>query len=88
MLEGYPDPDAIDRPGGWRPGLFYTSKDGIEWGTPEIGYQTNEFYFGAELARTERPHILWKNGKPEYLFLACHDNDPSAGFYLKIENWK
>lgn len=88
MLEGYPDPDAIDRPGGWRPGLFYTSKDGIEWGTPEIGYQTNEFYFGAELARTERPHILWKNGKPEYLFLACHDDDPSAGFCLKIEDWK
>lgn len=88
MLESYPDSDAIKKPGGWRPGLIYTSNDGIKWGTPQIGYQTNAYYFGAELARTERPHILWKNGEPEYLFLACHDKDPSAGFYLKIEDWK
>ena len=88
MLEGYPNPDATKRPGGFRPGLLYTSKDGINWDTPEVGYQTNEYYFGDELARTERPHILWKDGKPEYLFLACHDKLPSAGFYLKIEDWK
>ena len=88
LLEGRAVPGETDRPGGWRPGLIYTSQDGIDWGIPEIGYQTNEFYFGAELARTERPHILWKEGKPEYLFLACHDEDPSAGFYLKINNWK
>lgn len=88
LLEGRAVPGETDRPGGWRPGLIYTSKDGIDWGIPEIGYQTNAFYFGAELARTERPHILWKNGEPEYLFLACHDEDPSAGFYLKINDWK
>ena len=88
LLEGRAIPGETDRPGGWRPGLIYSSKDGIDWGIPEIGYQTNQYYFGAELARTERPHILWKDGEPEYLFLACHDDDPSAGFYLKIEAWK
>ncbi|WP_139959441.1 glycoside hydrolase family protein [Flavicella sediminum] len=75
------------RPGGWRPGLIYKSDDGLEWERPEIGYKTNKQYFGDKLARTERPHILWKNGAPEYLFLACHDDDPSAGFYVKINDW-
>ncbi|MCH6258620.1 glycoside hydrolase family protein [Puniceicoccaceae bacterium K14] len=75
------------RPGGFRPGLIYTSEDGIDWGIPEIGYKTNEIYFGDELARSERPSILWKDGEPEYLFLACHDDKPSAGYYLKIDGW-
>jgi hypothetical protein len=88
LLEGKAVPGKTDKPGGWRPGLIYKSRDGIDWGEPEIGFQTNEFYFGAELARTERPHILWKDGEPEYLFLACHDKDPSAGFFLKIDGWK
>jgi len=87
MLEGHPMPEKEIKPGGNRPGLIYKSKDGINWGRPEIGYKTNEQYFGDKLARTERPHILWKNGEPEYLFLACHDDDPSAGFYVKINGW-
>ena len=86
MLDGNPRPEKI-RAGGNRPGLIYKSKDGIDWGVPEIGYDTNAKYFGAELARTERPHILWKAGKPECLFLACHDDDPSAGFFLRIKGW-
>ena len=86
-LEGNPLPASEIRPGGNRPGLIYTSKDGINWGTPEIGYQTNTFYFNEELSRTERPHILWKDEKPEYLFLANHGSR-EAGFFLKIENWK
>ena len=88
MLEGNPLPASEIKSGGNRPGLIYTSDDGIKWSRPEIGYQTNEYYFGHELARTERPHILWKDGKPEYLFLACHDDDPTAGFYLKIDGWE
>lgn len=88
MLEGNPLPESEIKNGGNRPGLIYKSKDGINWGRPEVGYQTNTFYFGHELARTERPHILWKDGEPEYLFLACHDDDPTAGFYLKIDEWK
>ncbi|WP_136077919.1 glycoside hydrolase family protein [Pontiella desulfatans] len=88
MLEGNPLPVNHRKSGGLRPGLIYTSKDGIDWGIPEVGYLTNEIYFGAPLARSERPSILWKDGQPEYLFLACHDKDPTAGYYLKINNWK
>jgi hypothetical protein len=73
--------------GGFRPGLLYQSKDGFDWGKPTIGYQTNEIYYGHELARSERPSILWKDGKPDYLFLACHDDDSTAGFILKINDW-
>ncbi len=87
MLEGNPVSARQNRPGGFRPGLIYSSKDGIHWGEPKVGYQTNEFYFGAKLARSERPHILWKKGKPECLFLACHDDDPTAGYFLTIKNW-
>ena len=87
-LEGNPIPKDKIKRGGNRPGLIYKSKDGINWGRPEVGYQTNHFYFGEELARTERPHILWKDGKPECLFLACHDKDPTAGFFLRIEGWE
>jgi hypothetical protein len=79
--------ERADKPGGFRPGLIYKSKDGINWGTPEIGYQTNERYFGKKLARSERPNILWKDGKPECLFLACHDDCPTAGYFLKIDGW-
>ncbi|MDA9335865.1 glycoside hydrolase family protein [Flavobacteriaceae bacterium] len=87
-LEG--NPKTLDKKqlGGKRPGLIYESKDGIDWGKPEIGYNTNSHYFNEALARSERPNILWKNGKPEYLFLACHDEDPTAGYFLKIEDWK
>ncbi len=70
--------------GGNRPGLIYQSKDGINWDRPEIGYQINYYYFKQPLARSERPNILWKDGKPEYLFLACHDDDPTAGYFLKV----
>lgn len=86
MLEGTHDGQA--RPGGFRPGLIYQSKDGIDWGIPKVGYQTNEIYFGHELARSERPSILWKDGQPDYLFLACHDEDPTAGYILKIDGWE
>lgn len=87
MLEGNPLPADKTKSGGFRPGLIYQSKDGIDWGVPEVGYQTNEIYFGRELARSERPSILWKDGKPECLFLACHDDDPTAGYFLRIKNW-
>jgi hypothetical protein len=86
-LEGHPIPEKEIKRGGNRPGLLYQSEDGITFGRPEIGYNTNSFYFKEELSRTERPHILWKDGKPEYLFLANHGSN-EAGFFLKIENWK
>ena len=86
MLEGTHEGQA--RKGGYRPGLIYQSKDGIDWGVPKVGYQTNEIYFGHKLARSERPSILWKDGKPDYLYLACHDDDSTAGYILKINGWE
>ena len=86
-LEGNQLEEKDIQKGGNRPGLIYESKDGINWGIPQIGYQTNSFYFGGELSRSERPHILWKDGKPEYLYLANHGSR-EAGFILKIEDWK
>ncbi|MEP2774809.1 MAG: glycoside hydrolase family protein [Luteolibacter sp.] len=86
-LDGKLKPGDKAEPGGNRPGLIYTSKDGLDWGRPELSYDTDENYFGGELSRSERPHILWKDGKPEYLFLANHGSE-EAGFYLKIGDWK
>ena len=85
LLNGKPSTDA--KPGGNRPGLLFKSKDGISWDRPEFSYNTDAHYFGNELSRSERPHILWKDGKPEYLFLANHGSN-EAGFYLKIEGWE
>ena len=45
-------PSGSTRPGGNRPGLLYTSKDGIQWGRPEFSYNTDAHYFGRELSRT------------------------------------
>ena len=86
-LEGNPVPVKQIKKGGNRPGLIYQSKDGINWGRPQIGYLTDEQYFDRELSRSERPHILWKEGKPEYLFLANHGSH-EAGYYLKINSWE
>jgi hypothetical protein len=86
-LRGDPSPLKQIKRGGSRPGLLFKSKDGMNWDRPEIGYHTDAQYFGEKLSRSERPHILWKDGKPEYLFLANHGSD-EAGFYLKISDWK
>jgi len=60
LLEGNPIPQDEIKNGGYRPGIIYQSKDGIDWGIPKVGYLTNELYFGDKLARSERPSILWK----------------------------
>ncbi len=80
------NPSENPKRGGTRPGLIYKSKDGFNWNRPELSYNTDAHYFGNELSRSERPHILWKDGKPEYLFLANHGSH-EAGFYLKIKDW-
>ena len=84
LLSGKPSDKP--KPGGNRPGLIYQSSDGIRWERPQLSYDTVEHYFGKELSRSERPHILWKNGQPEYLFLANHEHS-HAGFFLKIKDW-
>jgi len=86
LSEGGASSEGIKH-GGLRPGLLFESNDGIHWGRPELGYDTDVAYFGVNLSRSERPHILWKSGEPEYLFLANHGSK-AAGFYLKINAWK
>lgn len=83
------DPDTV-RLGGWRPGLIYESADGVDWGDPEIAIQTNAFYFNEPVYRFERAHILWKDGKPDYLFMALARNERElgTGAVLNITNWK
>lgn len=82
------DPDTV-RLGGWRPGLIYESEDGVNWEKPEIAVQTNAFYFNEPVIRFERAHILWKDEKPEYLFMALARNERElgTGAILKINNW-
>jgi len=53
-----------------RMGLYYESEDGLNWQIPEVAYQQSPSYFGGEVNRFERPQILMKNGKPEYLYMA------------------
>ena len=85
-LAGKPaTPDV--KAGGWRPGLIYTSKDGLNWGLPEIAFGIDTDYFDKKKSRTERPHILWKDGEPEYLFLT-NAGEREAGFYLKVGEWQ
>lgn len=57
-------------------GLIIHSKDGIEWSEPEIAYKDAPAYFDEAMpgldreGRFERPQLLMKDGKPDYLFCA------------------
>ena len=77
--------------GGVRPGLIYESNDGIQWEQPEIGYRRNTFYFGGKVNRMERPHILWKDERPDYIFFALSGPGitirTGCGAVLKIGDW-
>lgn len=83
------DPDTV-RLGGWRPGLIYESMDGVNWEEPQVAMETNAFYFDEPVLRFERAHILWKDGEPEYLFMALarNENELGTGAVLKISNWE
>ncbi len=54
----------------------------------EQGKFSRDSYYMIVEDCTERPHILWKDGEPECLFLACHDEKAYAGFFLKIIKWE
>ena len=83
-------PDMPHGASGVRPGLIYESKDGFSWDAPKLGYLTNDTYFDEPRERFERPQILWKDGKPEYLFLALKGgkHKTSSGAVLKIGDWE
>lgn len=51
-----------------RSGLMMESDDAIHCRKPLIGYEKANYYFHDGKNRFERPQILMKNGKPEYLY--------------------
>lgn len=66
-------------------GLYHVSDDGLNWSYPQLAYNTSDNYFDGERKRFERPQILMKNGKPDYLFLAFMGGKHiSSGAVLKI----
>ena len=77
-------------------GLYFESKDGIVWQNPEIAYKSLNNYVSESPApsylkrygRLERPQVLFKNGKPEYLFTAAQGGsyNTSTGFLFSIKN--
>lgn len=76
-------------------GLYFESKDGINWPGPEIAYFEMGKYVTeppapkhlSRYGRLERPQLLMKNGKAEYLFTTSQGGKyiTASGFVLKIE---
>ncbi len=75
-------------------GLYIESEDGISWTEPTVSYLAATEYFDEALpgisrqGRFERPQLLMKGDKPEYLFCAYRGGKyvTSSGVVLKI-NW-
>jgi hypothetical protein len=75
-------------------GLYFESEDGIHWTEPQIGFWNSHRYFDEAAngldreGRFERPQVLLRDGKAEYLFVAfCGGNyDTSSGAVLKINS--
>ncbi len=75
-------------------GLIFESEDGINWTEPQIAWFGAEAYLNEPEApmhlkrygRFERPQLLMKDGKPEYLFNAMQGGKyaTSSGFVFKI----
>lgn len=77
-------------------GLIFESEDGINWSNPQIAYYETDHYFAqppkpkhlSRYGRLERPQILKRNGKPEYLFTTTQGGkfNTASGFVFKIED--
>ena len=73
-------------------GLYFESADGVHWSDPQIAYRGSHNYIpetfrGAEReGRLERPQILMRDGKLEYLFCALGGGKfgLSSGAVLRI----
>ncbi|MDZ8117523.1 glycoside hydrolase family protein [Pontiella agarivorans] len=73
-------------------GLLFESEDGLHWGEPQIAYRDAFRYFDEPATgawgegRFERPQLLMKDGKPEYLFGAYRGGKygTSTGVVLKL----
>ena len=76
-------------------GLIFESENGIDWSEPQIAWFGSEAYIEEPSApshlrrygRFERPQLLMKDGKPEYLFNAAQGGKygSSSGFVFKIK---
>lgn len=76
-------------------GLLFSSKDGLKWSSPKIAWYAAETYLEesappfnlSKYGRFERPQILFKDGKPAYLFNATQGGryGTSSGFVFKIQ---
>lgn len=75
-------------------GLYMESIDGIHWEEPKISYLDAPHYFDEPLpglereGRFERPQLLMKDGKPDYLFAAYIGGKykTSSGVVLKVKD--
>lgn len=73
-------------------GLYFESDNGVDWSTPEISFWNSHRYFDEEAngldreGRFERPQLLMRDGKPEYMFVAFRGGkyDTSSAAVLKL----
>jgi hypothetical protein len=68
-------------------GLYLDSADGVRWSAPQLGYESSNFYFpGEKVERFERPQVLMRDGRAEYLFLALMGGryDKSSAAVLRV----
>lgn len=79
-------------------GLFFRSHDGLHWSEPQIAWFGAEAYLDEPPApkhltrygRFERPQLLMRDGRPEYMFNAMQGGpyETSTGFVFRIESEK
>lgn len=77
-------------------GLYLESDDGLTWGTPQIAYERLDHYVTQpprpkhlnRYGRLERPQLLFRHGRPAYLFGASQGGrwETSSGFLFRIED--
>ena len=76
-------------------GLYFESKDGINWNAPKIAYYGLDHYITQPPApsnlkrygRVERPQLLLNGNTPEYLYAASQGGKfkTSSGFLFKLD---
>ena len=74
-------------------GLYFESENGLRWSDPQVGFWNSHRYFDEppngldREGRFERPQLLMRDGKPEYLFVAFQGGkyNTSTAAVLKID---
>lgn len=76
-------------------GLIFESEDGLNWEKPKVAYYETDRYFKQppkpkhlnRYGRLERPQLLMKDGRPEYLFTTTQGGKykTASGYVFKIE---